>query len=251
MGRPHTPLLDRDRIAAAALKLTDRRGDFTILDLSRALKVTPAALYHHVDGRDGIIALMRERMARTMDASGFGQLPWDQALRQWAVSYREPSPPTPAPSSLLAAEPVADPAVHADYEHAVTALQDAGFPRHEGARRHHRGEKLRPGLRLDLAAPPVMVTGIDASATPRSPRPPPPPPPGAPAPTAFSTSAWTPSSPAWATTCSASRTATDDARLDATLPSRPVSGPHLRCPTWPPPPSPATGSTSRAPSPPP
>jgi hypothetical protein len=28
-----------------------RRGDFTILDLARALKVTPAAIYHHVEGR--------------------------------------------------------------------------------------------------------------------------------------------------------------------------------------------------------
>ena len=167
MGRPHTPLLDRDRIAAAALKLTDRRGDFTILDLSRALKVTPAALYHHVDGRDGIIALMRERMARTMDASGFGQLPWDQALRQWAVSYRDTFAAHPGAIGMLAAEPVADPAVHADYEHAVTALQDAGFPRHEVLAVITAVESFVLGSALDLAAPPVMVTGIDAGATPR------------------------------------------------------------------------------------
>lgn len=166
MGRPHTPLLDRDRIAAAALKLTDRRGDFTILDLSRALKVTPAALYHHVDGRDGIIALMRERMARTMDASGFGQLPWDQALRQWAVSYRDTFAAHPGAIGLLAAEPVADPAVHADYEQAVTALQDAGFPRHEVLAVITAVESFVLGSALDLAAPPVMVTGIDAGATP-------------------------------------------------------------------------------------
>ena len=128
MGRPHTPLLDRDRIADAALKLTDRRGDFTILDLSRALKVTPAALYHHVHGRDGIIALMRERMARTVDASGFGQEPWDQALRRWVVSYRDTFSADPGTIGMLAAEPVADPAVHAQYEQAVIALEDAGFP---------------------------------------------------------------------------------------------------------------------------
>ena len=167
MGRPHTPLLDRDRIAAAALKLTDRRGDFTILDLSRALKVTPAALYHHVAGRDGIIALMRERMARTMDASGFGQLPWDQALRQWAVSYRDTFAAHPGAIGLLAAEPVADPAVHALYEQAATALEDAGFPRHTVLAVITAVESFVLGSALDLAAPPVMVTGIDAGATPR------------------------------------------------------------------------------------
>jgi len=128
MGRPHTPLLDRDRIADAALRLTDRRGDFTILDLARALKVTPAALYHHVDGRDAIVTLLRQKMARTVDASAFGQLPWDQALHRWAVSYRETFAAHPGTISMLAAEPIADPAVHAQYEQAVTALEDAGSP---------------------------------------------------------------------------------------------------------------------------
>jgi len=167
MGRPHTPLLDRDRIADAALKLTDRRGDFTILDLSRALKVTPAALYHHVHGRDGIIALMRERMARTVDASGFGQLPWDQALRQWAVSYRDTFAAHPGAIGMLAVEPVADPAVHAQYEPAVIALQDAGFRRHTVLAVITAVESFVLGSALDLAAPPVMVTGIDPDVTPR------------------------------------------------------------------------------------
>jgi AcrR family transcriptional regulator len=165
--RPHTPLLDRDRIADAALKLTDRRGDFTILDLSRALKVTPAALYHHVDGRDGIIALMRERIARAVDASAFGQLLWDEAMRRWAVSYRETFAAHPGTIGMLAAEPVADPAVHAMYEQAATTLEDAGFPRHRVLAVITAVESFILGSALDLAAPPVMVSGIDAGATPR------------------------------------------------------------------------------------
>jgi AcrR family transcriptional regulator len=167
MGRPHTPLLDRDRIADAALKLTDRRGDFTILDLARALKVTPAALYHHVDGRAGIVTLMRQKMTRTVDASGFGQLPWDQALRRWAVSYRETFAAHPGTIGMLAAEPVADPAVHAQYEQAVTALQDAGFPLREVLAVITAVESFVLGSALDLAAPPVMVSDIDGDAAPR------------------------------------------------------------------------------------
>ena len=167
MGRPHTPLLDRNRIADAALKLIDRRGDFTILDLARALKVTPAAIYHHVDGRDGIVALLRQKMARTVDASAFGQLPWDEALRRWAVSYRETFAAHPGTIGMLAAEPVADPAVHDQYEHAVIALQDAGFPCHEALAVITAVENFVLGSALDLAAPPVMVSGVDADATPR------------------------------------------------------------------------------------
>ena len=167
MGRPHTPLLDRDRIADAALKLTDRRGDFTILDLARALKVTPAAIYHHVDGRAGIVTLMRQKMTRTVDASGFGQLPWDQALRRWAVSYRDTFAAHPGTIGMLAAEPVAEPAVHAQYEQAATALQDAGLPRDIVLAVITAVESFVLGSALDLAAPPVMVTGIDAATTPR------------------------------------------------------------------------------------
>jgi hypothetical protein len=117
--------------------------------------------------RDGIIALMRERMARTVDASGFGQLPWDQALRQWAISYRDTFAAHPGAIGMLAAEPVADPAVHASYEHAATALDDAGFPRHTVLAVITAVESFILGSALDLAAPPVMVTGIDAAATPR------------------------------------------------------------------------------------
>ena len=167
MGRPHTPLLDRDRIADAALKLTDRRGDFTILDLARALKVTPAAIYHHVDGRAGIIALMRERIARAIDTSGFGQLPWDQALARFATSYRDTFAAHPGAIGMLATEPIADPAVHAGYEQAATALEDAGFARHEVLAAITAVESFVLGSALDLAAPPVMVSGIDADATPR------------------------------------------------------------------------------------
>ena len=167
MGRPHTPLLDRDRIADAALRLVDRRGDFTILDLARALKVTPAAIYHHVDGRAGIVTLIRQRMARTVDASAFGELPWDQAMRRWATSYRETFAAHPGAIQMLAAEPVADPAVHAQYEQAVAALQDAGFPRHMVLAVITAVESFVLGSALDLIAPPVMVSGIDADATPR------------------------------------------------------------------------------------
>ena len=153
MGRPHTPLLDRDRIADAALRLTDRRGDFTILDLARALKVTPAAIYHHVDGRAGIVTLLRQQMARTVDASAFGQLPWDQALRRWATSYRETFAAHPGAIQLLAAEPVANPVVHAQYEQAVTALEDAGFPRHMALAVITAVESFVLGSALDLVCP--------------------------------------------------------------------------------------------------
>jgi hypothetical protein len=106
-------------------------------------------------------------MARTVDASGFAHLPWDEALRRWAISYRETFAAHPGAIQMLAAEPVADPAVHAMYEQAATVLQDAGFPRHEVLAVITAVESFVLGSALDLAAPPVMVSGINADATPR------------------------------------------------------------------------------------
>jgi hypothetical protein len=57
--------------------------------------------------------------------------------------------------------------VHALYEQAATSLQEAGFPRHEVLAAITAVESFVLGSALDLAAPPVMVSGIDADATPR------------------------------------------------------------------------------------
>jgi Tetracyclin repressor-like, C-terminal domain len=73
----------------------------------------------------------------------------------------------PGAIGMLAAEPVADPAVHAMYEQAATTLEDAGFPRQEVLAVITAVESFVLGSALDLAAPPVMVSGIDADATPR------------------------------------------------------------------------------------
>ena len=58
-------------------------------------------------------------------------------------------------------------AAHAQYERAVTALEDAGFPRHTVLAVITAVESFVLGSALDLAAPPVMVTGIDAGTPPR------------------------------------------------------------------------------------
>ena len=231
MGRPHTPLLDRDRIADAALRLTDRRGDFTILDLARALKVTPAAIYHHVDGRAEIVTLLRQQMARTVDASAFGQLPWDQALRCWATSYRETFAAPRRRHRYAGRRTHRRPRRARPVRTSGHRPGRRGLPPPHGARGDHRGGELRPGLRAQPRRParhghrhrrrrhsPARRGGRRRAR------------PGAPGPTRPSTSAWTPSSPA-STTRSAKRTATDDARLDAPradqLSLRPVARPGI------------------------
>lgn len=54
------PELDRNRIAAAALAVADARGaaGFTMRAVAEALGVTPMALYHHVEDKAALAALL-------------------------------------------------------------------------------------------------------------------------------------------------------------------------------------------------
>ncbi|GKQ41988.1 TetR/AcrR family transcriptional regulator [Streptomyces sp. A012304] len=163
MGRPRTPLLDRRRIGAAALRLADEKGALTIPALAKALGVAPSALYHHVSGRDEIISLMREEMAL---ATGSGQdeqvwsQPWDQALESWARSYLAAFAAHPGAVPLLATTPLAEPFMHAMYEEVAALLLTAGFAKDQVMPLINALESFVLGSALDLVAPPVMVSDV-------------------------------------------------------------------------------------------
>ncbi|RJL32818.1 TetR/AcrR family transcriptional regulator C-terminal domain-containing protein [Bailinhaonella thermotolerans] len=167
MGRPRTPLLDRRRIGAAALKLADEQGALSIPALARSLGVAPSALYYHVTGRDEIIALMREELILTSDLSPDPSQPWDRALEDWARSYRDAFAAHPGAVPLLAVAPLAEPFMHAMYERVAGLLLDAGFAGEHVLPLVTALESFVLGSALDLVAPSVMLSGVDREAAPR------------------------------------------------------------------------------------
>ncbi|TLS43706.1 TetR/AcrR family transcriptional regulator [Streptomyces montanus] len=163
MGRPRTPLLDRRRIGAAALRLADENGALTIPALARALGVAPSALYHHVSGRDEIISLMREELVLTTGAGQDAQIwsqPWEQALDSWARTYLSAFAAHPGAVPLLATAPLAEPFMHAMYENAAELLLTAGFAEDQVMPLITALENFILGSALDLVAPPVMVSDV-------------------------------------------------------------------------------------------
>ncbi|GLF94009.1 TetR/AcrR family transcriptional regulator [Streptomyces yaizuensis] len=167
MGRPRTPLIDRERITTVALRLVDEHGEFSVPAIARELGVRTASLYHHVDGRDGIVELLRERVCAAIDASALGALPWDAALAAWARSYRAAFAAHPRAIPLLMAAPVRAPRVLGQYEAAVRALLDAGFAARDVLTVIIALENLVLGSALDLAAPDTMwELGDDTARTP-------------------------------------------------------------------------------------
>ncbi|MFF7264501.1 TetR/AcrR family transcriptional regulator C-terminal domain-containing protein [Streptomyces sp. NPDC008159] len=167
MGRPRTPLLDRERITTTALELVDAQGDFSVPQIARRLGVQTGSVYHHVDGRDGIVELLRERVTEGIDVSALELRPWDEALAAWARSYRAAFAAHPRAIPLLMTSPVRAPRVLEQYERAVTLLLDAGFPLADVMPVLVALENVVLGSALDLAAPEAMWEIADETATPR------------------------------------------------------------------------------------
>ncbi|MEU1196668.1 TetR/AcrR family transcriptional regulator C-terminal domain-containing protein [Streptomyces sp. NPDC005813] len=167
MGRPRTPLLDRERITTTALELIDEQGEFSVPQIARRLGVQTGSVYHHVDGRDGIVELLRERVASAIDTHTLSLAPWDAALAAWARSYRAAFAAHPKAIPLLTTSPVRAPRVLEQYERAVTLLLDAGFALPDVMPVIIALENLVLGSALDLAAPEAMWELPDDTATPR------------------------------------------------------------------------------------
>ncbi|MFF7355821.1 TetR/AcrR family transcriptional regulator [Streptomyces filipinensis] len=167
MGRPRTPLLDRERITTTALRLVDETGDFSVPQIARRLGAQTGSVYHHVEGRDGIVELLRERVCSAIDPGTLELAPWDTALEAWARSYRAAFAAHPRAVPLLMTSPVRAPRVLEQYERAVGVLLDAGFDRTATMPLIMALENLVLGSALDLAAPEMMWELTEHTPTPR------------------------------------------------------------------------------------
>ncbi len=156
MGRPHKALLDRARIAEAAMALVDETGDFTVPALARSLGVQTASIYHHVEGRAGIVELLRARIGEDMDFGALDSPPWDAALAAFARSYRAAFAAHPRLVPLLTTSTVRAPGVIAAYERIAVLLATAGFRPEEAITVLTALENLIIGSALDSSAPHVM-----------------------------------------------------------------------------------------------
>ncbi|MET9374990.1 TetR/AcrR family transcriptional regulator C-terminal domain-containing protein [Streptomyces sp. NPDC002992] len=167
MGRPRKPLLDRERITTVALELVDERGEFSVPQIAKRLGAQTASVYHHVDGRDGIVELLRERVCDAIDGDTLDLEPWDVAMEAWARSYRSAFAAHPRAIPMLMTSPVRAPKVLAQYERAVARLLAVGFDNADVMTVIIALENLVLGSALDLAAPDTMWELPDETTTPR------------------------------------------------------------------------------------
>ncbi len=128
MGRPSTPILSVERIAAAALALVDRTGEFTIAQVAGELGVRPSSLYNHVRGKAQIVEAMRAQVFRAVP------LPrprpgaaWDESARDLLRAYRDAFARHPRLIPMLTSYTVSAPDVMRIYDHLAAILTSAGL----------------------------------------------------------------------------------------------------------------------------
>ncbi|GAA1782584.1 TetR/AcrR family transcriptional regulator [Agromyces lapidis] len=152
MARPKVPLLSADRIADAAIDLVDSGAAFGVNALARSLGVTPSSLYNHVDGRDGIIELMRGRLGHRY----LPELPtgaWDEVVVATMQGLRRLYAEHPAIVPLLVGKTITDDTVIASYDALASALVEGGFPDDEVLSVVAVLDAFALGFGLDYASP--------------------------------------------------------------------------------------------------
>lgn len=170
VGRPPSAVLDQDGITAAGLQLVRKSGydGFTMAALARSLNVAPSALYNHVSSKREVLVLIQDHLTSFVDVSAFETEPWDQAVRDWAWSYRDVfSRHTPL-IPVIAVLPVADaPKTLAMYEAVSAGFRRAGFPQERIISAIVALESFIFGSAYDVTAPAdIFDSGSLAAETP-------------------------------------------------------------------------------------
>ncbi|MEJ6550485.1 TetR/AcrR family transcriptional regulator [Corynebacterium sp. USCH3] len=140
-GRPTAPVLDRARIADAALALVTDEGQrrLTMKRLADRLGVSVSALYNHITNKADLLLLVEDAVMSGVDASALGSLvrtpgpaataDLPDALRHWACSYRDVFAAFPELVPLIATMPVSGaPATRQMYDTVAGGLLAAGVP---------------------------------------------------------------------------------------------------------------------------
>jgi AcrR family transcriptional regulator len=138
------------------MEIVDETGDFTVPELARRLGVQTASIYHYVDGRAGVIELLRARMRELLDPAPLELRPPEVALRAFFRSYREVFAAHARVLPLLATATVRSPQVIPLYERVVALLQEIGVPTGDVMAVLTAVENFILGSALDLAGPEVM-----------------------------------------------------------------------------------------------
>jgi AcrR family transcriptional regulator len=158
IARPSKPLLSRDLIARTALALVDRHGPdgASIRRVAARLGVNPTSLYNHVPNRAAMVEDVRALVSTAIDSRPLRELPWEEALRAWARSYRRAFARHARAIPLLMTERASTPVLLTGYEDFVVAAEAAGWSGRDVLPLLTAFESFILGSVLDMSGPAVV-----------------------------------------------------------------------------------------------
>ncbi|KAA9153467.1 TetR family transcriptional regulator [Amycolatopsis acidicola] len=131
MGRPKTPLVDREEVVATALGIIDKDGldALSLRRLGTELGVTGAALYHHFADKEEILrgvvelVLSREVLPRLENGG------WEDYVEASVTRFRAALVAHPNSAPLMAPRGTRPPFDNLHREFIATKMLEAGVPR--------------------------------------------------------------------------------------------------------------------------
>jgi AcrR family transcriptional regulator len=127
--------ISREAVLAAALRLADADGldAVTMHAVARQLRVTPMALYRHVDDKNALLDGLVEVLLGECPVPP-PSTPWDERLTALAAGIRDVARRHPTTFPLLLTRPAVTPAARAARDAVHAALRAGGLPEGEVAR---------------------------------------------------------------------------------------------------------------------
>lgn len=121
--------LTRERLLAGAIAVADAEGlgALTIRSLAARLGVKPMAIYHHVPGKDAILAGMVDAVFAEIELPP-ADVDWRSAIRIRASSAREALRRHPWAIALMDSRRSPGPATLRHHEAVIGTLRRGGFP---------------------------------------------------------------------------------------------------------------------------
>ncbi|HEX8864556.1 MAG TPA: TetR family transcriptional regulator [Lentzea sp.] len=126
-GRPRTPLLSRESIVEATLKVIDAEGTAAVgmRSVARALGVDAKSLYNHVDGKDGLLDAVTEHLLGSLELPAPTGNPRHD-LHAIAAGFRAQALKHPQAAPLVLTRQLASPQALAPVNAVLKVLVDAG-----------------------------------------------------------------------------------------------------------------------------
>ena len=157
VARPRTTLLSRDIIGRAAVEFVDSGKDLQVVPLAKHLGVSVSSLYHHVDGRDGIIRAMRQSLVTQYVRQPAADPDWRSIIRREVEHTWRMYAEHPRVLELMVTVVIDEPDVLRIYSVLAEALTDAGLPDDEIITTIEVIDAFSFGAALDALSPDTVL----------------------------------------------------------------------------------------------